>query len=491
MGLVLAGVLSGVMLPVRPHLGPATTALVLVMPVVAAVSVGGFVAGIFATALCFICYDLLFLPPYYTLYVAHIEDWVALVVYGVVMVLVSRLVSRSNAAQERAAGREREMRRLFDVSELLVRELPERDLLDAIVGSVRSAFDLEGASLILPRDGTLRVVASAGTVLPVGRAAYISELPVAAGAPAAAVPGGQQTVALSVSRRPVGLLVITGAKGTDDEQERLRAFANHLALALERAQLREEALRVRLLEETDTIRRSLVGAVSHDLRTPLATIKVSASALVDSAGSLSTGEIEELAELVDAQADRLDRLVSNILDMTRIQAGTLELRRQPVALAELVEEAMDVLGRSARPADLRWRAPGDLPPIDVDPMLVRQVLANLLDNAFRHSPPGSPVTVLVRVVEADKGVGGQRGACAGPGKVEVRVTDSGPGIPDEERARVFTMSERREAGGRGGLGLAIVQAFLEVHGEAVRAEAGPGGRFVFTLPIAPVPTSGQ
>jgi two-component system sensor histidine kinase KdpD len=368
---------------------------------------------------------------------------------------------------------------------MLVRELPAPELLDTIVSSVKSGFNLEGVSLLLPgADGGLEVAASAGAPL---SEMDVLRLSARAGdpvhlAPVPAESGTFQTVALVATGQAIGLLAVRGSGGSKAEQELLRAFANHLALALERARLREEAVRARLLEEVDTLRRALVGAVSHDLRTPLATIKLSASALVESGASLGPDDIKELAELVDAQADRLDRLVSNLLDMTRIQSGALELRRQPAALGDLVDEALLVLGRSGRSAEVDWLAPDDLPLVDVDHVLVRQVLANLLDNALRHSPPRGAVTV-----SAAPGV---------DGKVEVRVTDSGPGVPPDERERIFQVFNRREAGGRGGLGLAIVQAFLAAHGERIWVEEArrgdgdrPGGSrgasFVFTLPIVP------
>jgi two-component system sensor histidine kinase KdpD len=466
------------MVPLRGHINVATPALVLVVPVVAGVAVGGFAAGLVATALCFLVYDFVFLPPYYTLYVDRAEDWVALGVYAVVMVLVARVVAAANLAKAESEQSAREVRRLFDLSEMLVRELPAPKLLDTIVSSVKSGFNLEGVALLLPgADGGLEVVASAGvplSELDTQRLSARAEGPVHL-VPVAAAGGGYfQTVALVATGQAIGLLAVRGSGGPKAEQELLRAFANHLALALERARLREEAVRARLLEEIDTLRRALVGAVSHDLRTPLATIKLSASALVDSGASLSPEDIKELAELVDAQADRLDRLVSNLLDMTRIQSGALELRRQPAALGDLVDEALLVLGRSGRSAEVDLVVPDDLPLVDVDHVLVRQVLANLLDNALRHSPPRGAVTVPA-----------QRGA---DGKVEVRVTDSGPGVPPAERERIFQVFNRREAGGRGGLGLAIVQAFLEAHGERIWVEdAGPvarprGASFVFTLP---------
>lgn len=467
--------LTAGLVPLRAHLSAATIALVLVVPVVAGVSVGGFAAGAVAIVTCFFVYDFVFLPPYYTLYIARNQDWIALGVYGVIVALVARVVSAATAAQAESQERAAQLRRLFYLSELLVRDLPVPELLETIVSSVRSAFDLEGVTLLLPANGRLEVVASAGLPLSPEQAGHLasSSGPVSL-EPAPGETGEFQAVALVATGKAVGLLAVRRSRGARGDQELLRAFANHLALALERAGLREEAVRGRLLDEMDALRRALVGAVSHDLRTPLATIKVSASTLLESGVPLSPGDVKELAELVDAQADRLDRLVTNLLDMTRIQAGALELRRQPSAVPDLVDEALAVLGRSGRTGDIRWRAANALPLVDVDPVLVRQVLANLLDNAFRYSPPDSAVTVYARRTAGDK--------------VEVRVADNGPGVPAEDRARIFHMFNRREAGGRGGLGLAIAQAFVEAHGERIWAEDPPGrnargARFVFTLPI--------
>jgi two-component system sensor histidine kinase KdpD len=468
------------MVPLRAHLSTATTALVLVVPVVAGVAAGGFPAGLVATVSCFIAYDYIFIPPYYTLYVSRAEDWVALVVYGVVMVLVAQVVARATSARAEAQRRAAEVRRLFDLSELLVRESSGDELLGNIVNAVKAAFDLRGAALLLPEAGHLEVAATAGAPLSDEEARHLSvssAVPVSLGGKGGGGQGGLRAVALTASGKAIGLLALRGAPGAgQDRGELLGAFANHLALALERAGLREEAVRARLLGEVDTLRRALVGAVSHDLRTPLATIKVSASALVESGAALSPGDVKELAELVDAQADRLDRLVSNLLDMTRIQSGALELRREPIAVGDLVDEALLVLGRVDGPRSVRWHAPDDLPAVDVDPLLVRQVLANLIDNALRHSPLGRTVSVSAKLVDG--------------GKVEVAVTDQGPGIPPTERARIFEVFNRREAGGRGGLGLAIAHAFLEAHGERIWAEEGRGGkgaRFVFTLPVAKEP----
>jgi two-component system sensor histidine kinase KdpD len=480
------------MLGFRADLGTATTALVLVVPVVAGVAVGGLAAGLVAVASCFLIYDFVFIPPYYTLYVTRAEDWVAMAVYAVVMALVAQVVARANAARAESQQRAAEVQRLFGMSELLVREPSGERQLVNIVQAVKAAFNLQGAALLLSRDGALQVVASVGTPLSDQEARHLSAssaVPVSLWPPDQRTgqrrqrkgqsqrgETGLQALALTASGRPVGLLALRGARGARRERELLGAFANHLALALERAELGEEVLRARLLKEQDRLRRSLVGAVSHDLRTPLATIKVSASALLD-AQSLGPGDVRELAELLDAQADRLDRLVSNLLDMTRIQSGALELRRQVVSVGELVDEALLVLGRAASAGTVRWYAPEDLPAVAVDPLLVRQVLANLIDNAVRYSPPSKAVLVSARCTEATMG----------EKKVELSVADQGPGVPPAERARVFEMFNQREAGGRGGLGLAIVKAFLEAHGERIwvsEGTAGRGARFTFTLPVA-------
>ena len=466
--------LGAAMFPLRGHLSIATTALILVIPVVIAVAIGGVVAGIVATAAGFLVYDFIFIPPYNTLYVGAAENWVALVVYVIVTIVIAQVVARMNAARREARLRAAEVRRLFDLSELLVRESSMPDLLTTIVETVRRAFDLDSAALLLPVGEGLELVATSG--------APLSELELHQVSVDRAVPvsleagvvqrGGIQAVALVASGRGIGLLALRGSGGASKDSELLRAFANHLALALERAELGEYAVRAQLLEEVDRLRRSLLGAVSHDLRTPLATIKVSASTLVESSAKVTGPDIRKLGELIVGQADRLERLVSNVLDMTRIQSGALELRRQPTAVADLVDEALSVLGSLAELERVQWQAPADLPLVDVDHVLICQVLANLIDNATRYAPGDTQVTISARHSQ--------------DGAVEVAVADRGPGVPANERTSIFQMFNRREAGGRGGLGLAIAQVFVEAHGQRIWVDEsdGPGARFVFTLPLA-------
>lgn len=362
---------------------------------------------------------------------------------------------------------------MFELSELLVEERSVAELVETIVVTVRSVFGTRGVALLLPVDDRLEVVAASGepfTESELNSLASSSGLAVGLGTN---MQGGDEprAVALTTPAGPVGLLVLHDVPGALHERELLMTFANHLALALERAQLRQTALHVSTLEEVDRLRRSLVGAVSHDLRTPLATIKIAVSSLRHADSNMSAEDQTEMLALVESQADRLDRLVTNLLDMTRIQAGALEPRHQAVPVDAIVEDAVGALGPENGPANLHVDLPEDLPLVDVDRMLVVQVLANLLENAARFAPEGTPVTVR---------------AVTTPTAVQVSVEDQGAGVPPPDREGLFEMFSRRDAGGRAGLGLAIAKAFVEAHGAHIWLEDSTSGGacFAFDLPRA-------
>lgn len=333
------------MLPLRSHLSIATPALVLVVPVVAAVIVGGFRAGLVSVAAGFFVYDYGFVPPYNRLRVANSQDWVALAVYTVVMLLVARVVASLESARSEAQSRTAEARRLFELSELLVEDRSVEDLLRTIVGTVRTVFAVPGVALLVPQGNRLEIAAAAGESLSRDQLQGFEPL---SGIPVSldtwpGGPGEVRTVALTASGRPVGMLAMRGRPASEADRALLRAFANHAALALERAQLRDQAVRTELLEEVDRLRHALVGAVSHDLRTPLATMKVASSTLLHPTYPLSDADTDELHGLIDVETDRLTRLVTSLLDMTRIDAGVLEVRRGPTPVLELAREAVAAL----------------------------------------------------------------------------------------------------------------------------------------------------
>jgi two-component system sensor histidine kinase KdpD len=401
----------------------------------------------------------------------------ALVVYVVVMVLVARIVSRLDAARSQADQREREIRRLFELTEMLIGDKPVPELLALIVSTVHDAFEMDSVALLLPSGPHLEVAAAAGTPLTADELSRITPAP---GTPASLVTASReahqiQSVALSTTGRPIGLLGLRGPQLSRHDRDLLLTFANHIALTVERAQLREEALRTELLDGIDRLQKSLMGAVSHDLRTPLATIKISASTLRNPAADIDDGERQELLALIDDQVDRLNRLVTNLLDMNRVQSGALALRRQPIAVVDLVTEAVRGLAGLAGAARVRLDLPANLPLVDVDHLLVGQVLTNLLDNASRYAPEGTVISVTGRIRP--------------DGLVEVAVADRGPGVRPDDRAAVFQMFTGRGSAGGSGVGLWIAKAFLEAHGQTIWVEdtAGQGARFTFTLPVAVEP----
>jgi two-component system sensor histidine kinase KdpD len=224
-----------------------------------------------------------------------------------------------------------------------------------------------------------------------------------------------------------------------------------------------------MLAEIDAQRAALLRSVSHDLRTPLATIRAAASDLA-SGTAFDEATRRELLELVGDESERLDRLVSNLLSLSRIESGTLRPERQAIALDELVGDVLRRLGRLFRQVRLDVDVPPDLPFVDGDHSQLDQLLTNLLENAARYAPAGSAVHVV---------------AAGRDGTVELRVIDEGIGVPDHERLRIFEPFRRGEGSRSSGIGLATCKAIADAHGGAIRVERTPGGgaTFVVTLPV--------
>ena len=483
--LAAQGVLLAVLLPVRSHLSIATPALVFVIPVVIGVVIGGFSAGAVAAVVGFLLYDIFFLPPYGTLTVHAAANWLALVVYLVVVLVVARVVTQLNAARDEARRREQDAGRLFELSQALIGDIGLTELLDHIVTTVQTVFSPRWTTLLLPAAALpaggvgpdLQVAARAGQELTVDELTSLT----AAGGQIRSLGMGRGgspsrvAVALVASNRPVGLLVLQEVQFARQDRALLGTFANQAALAVERAQLREQALRTRLLEEIDRWRGAMMGAVSHDLRTPLASVKAAVSSLRQDGTSLSDVDRADLLELIELQSDRLARLVTNLLDMTRIESGALAVRPTLMPLDELVDESLAAVNGLVPPGRVQIDAAPDLPLLEIDHVLMGQVLANLLENAARLCPDGSPIRICARSI----------GTTAVP-FVEISVADEGPGIAAEERERVFEMFSQNGGGARSGLGLAIAKAFVEAHGGTIWIDPGVrrGARVVFTVPAA-------
>jgi two-component system, OmpR family, sensor histidine kinase KdpD len=440
------------LLAFRGEVDKTTVVLAYLLVVTAAAAAGGLGPGITAAGLGFLCFDVLFLQPYHHILVDDPQDWLSLGVYLLVAVVVSLLVGTSERRRDQAERRERETRMLFDLSTSLVAHGSLEDTLRAVVRTVRSLFDLAGCAIVLPGDDGVRLAAVDGQ------------------------PPGErdERVPMRSGDSVVGSLVIAGDPGSpglgEAERRVLATFANQAALAVEWGQQEEQRNRALALQETDRLRTALLNSVSHDLRTPLASIKASASSLLDREVRWDDAERDDFLATINTEADRLTRLVHNLLDMSRIEAGALDPRLIESSVAEVAGPVV----RRARAASGQLvvvDVPEELPPVLADPVRLDQVLTNLLDNA-RSYAADSPVEVVAR----------QAGDT-----VELRVVDHGPGIPASERERVFDQFYRVESGRRPegtGMGLAICRGIMLAHGGTLRVETTPGGgaSFVLTMP---------
>jgi len=274
-----------------------------------------------------------------------------------------------------------------------------------------------------------------------------------------------------VAVRPEGEPAFGGA-----ERSFLQSLAAQASLALERAALDTEVRSARVDAEANRLRAALFSSVTHDLRTPLASIKASASGLLDPAVAYTPGQSDEVLRTIVEEADRLNRLVANLMDLARMRAGALETAREPVWVGDLLNAVLARMRHRLDGFAVRVNVRPDVPPVSADPMQIDQVLTNLLENAARFSPAGGEIVVS---------------AARWHQVVQLRVADRGPGIAPADRERVFEEFYRRDAGiGRGGsgLGLAIVRAIVVAHGGRIWIEgaAGPGAVVVVELPVAEV-----
>jgi len=258
---------------------------------------------------------------------------------------------------------------------------------------------------------------------------------------------------------------------TPEQRHLLETFASQIALAIERGLLAEEAQAAHVSAEAERLRNALLSSVSHDLRTPLASITGGVSSLLESGDSLDAETQRELLRAVHEEAERLNRLVQNLLEMTRLESGSVQVRKDWHSIEELVGAALGRFNRRLGQRPIVTRIPADLPLVALDPVLIEQVLVNLLDNALKYTPPESPIEIAARV-EGDG--------------VTVEVADRGPGLPPGEERRVFDKFYRgRAVADRGvGLGLAICQGIVEAHGGRIWAENRPGGGVALRFTLA-------
>lgn len=430
-------------------------ALLFLLPVGLSTARWGLGPGI-ASAICAsLAFNYFFIQPYYTMSVDRPNDVFVLLAFLIVAVVISQFVGRAQAGEAAARAREREATQLYELSTALAGVHAEKTIVRILTEQVQTMCQPERVELSLSGEHPFSFHMPAGTS-PYSRQPEL-RIPIQT---ARGVLGEIQlwrsTPALSV-----------------EEQRTLRAFASQGALALERALLVQAESRARVLEESDRLKSAILSSVSHELRTPLSTIKASVTSLHSGEVGWDTPARAELLAAIEDEADHLNLLVGNLLDMSRLEAGVLKPHRQWNVLSEIVGSVLIRLRCLADDHRIEIDVSDDLPLAPVDYVQMEQVFANLLSNSFKYAPASSVVRVQARVLNAST--------------LLVQVINQGPQIPEEHLGKIFDKFYRVTAPDRVsgiGLGLSICKGIIEAHGGRIWAENLPAGiAFNFTLPL--------
>jgi len=503
--------------------------LAYLLVVLALASTRGLYAAVFSSLVAFLSFDFFLVQPLFTFTIARADEWLALFVFLATAIITGQLAAALRQRAELARRREYEARVLYELVRDTTREEDLGLQLHIIARSVVDVFAAWGAvdcavilpdarskpileaSARLPADQKARgpllpdEAATASWVLAQGQTAELHDVklaPTSGNYPRAIVRSTTtgyplrryiRMVPLMLGQRVVGVLRLSmeddprmfasernlgvDREGTNTRTGFFWAFVDQAAAVIERERLRRENLQVEVLRRTDSLRAALLSSVSHDLRTPLASIKAAASSLLEEDVQWDDEARRSFATSIVKEADRLNRLVANLLDMSRIEGGALKPEKEWYPVDELIH---DVLGRMQ--PQLQGRAvhtelPDDLPPVELDYLQIDQVLTNLIENAVRYTPAGSPIDIEVHL---------------NGNQMVISVADRGSGIPQADLERVFdkfyrvleTQTRATHPSGSG-LGLAVSKGLVEAHGGRIWAEnrAGGGAVFRFTLPL--------
>ncbi|MBI3648138.1 MAG: DUF4118 domain-containing protein [Actinobacteria bacterium] len=451
------------------NLGPFGPPSLYLLAVVATAAIGGMWSGVAAAAVSFVGLNYFFTPPVHTLRVGKPQDLVALLVFLGVATIVGALLARALEERARVERREEALRLVNRFSTRLLSTELSGQVVHDVASTLVTLIDLETCTVDVPEVPALSASSSAAFPRP----------PAVGGPrpPSIVVPivaGNVQLGTLRAERRP-------GERLFSEADERLlQALAGQLGLAIERRRFDTEARQARTGAEISEIRAALFSSVTHDLRTPLASIKAGITGLMDQHVGYNEEERNELLSTVLEETDRLNRLLDNILNLARARAGDVAIEKELTPFEDVVETVLARLRGILAPFKVRAMIRERLPAVWVDSVKMDQALTNIIENAARHSPPGGEI--LVAASPWHEGI-------------QVRVADRGPGIPEDEREAVFEpfYRGRRSVGTGSGLGLAIARAVVQAHDGHIRVEGVPGGgtAVVIELPVGEPPERPQ
>ncbi|MFI5308543.1 MAG: DUF4118 domain-containing protein [Polyangiales bacterium] len=459
---------------------PDLVMLYLLVIMVVAIRFGRW-PSVLASALSVAAYDFFFVEPIFTFSVTDARHTLTFAMMFGVGLLISGLTLQIRHQERSARDREARTAALYALSKKLTTALGETEAAAALALHAADVFHSGAAVCLAAASGQLAEMTRAGQPFAYGAAEegvarWVLEHGQPAGLGTDTLPGSRVLcLPLRSGARVLGVLLLAPGTGRGlhvEEEDLLEAFAQQGALAIERAHLAEDAKAAALRARAEEMRSSLLSAVSHDLRTPLAVITGAATTLRDGSSGVSGEQRTDMVVTICEEAERLERLVGNLLDMTRVESGGLALKREWVPLEELIGSALNRLHGKLRGRSVTTLLPSDLPFVSVDPVLFEQVFVNLFENAAKYTPKGSPIDVSAQAKDDT---------------LLIEVADRGPGIPQGDVEKIFDKFHRGPHVGISGvgLGLPICRGIVEAHGGTIAAEnrSGGGASFRITLPL--------
>ncbi|HLI63057.1 MAG TPA: DUF4118 domain-containing protein [Terriglobales bacterium] len=452
----------------RLAVNPTTVALTFLLVVLFVASRWGLTLATTTAIVATLGFNYYFLPPIHTFTIADPQNWIALLAFLITAIVASRLSERARRETQNATRRRKEVERLYSLSQQLLATENVIELLNSIPHYVRDAFGLKAVAMYLPKR---KEVYRTGIHHP-----ELSEeqLEAVSGRGELVVDEQQQVcfVPLRIGVRAVGSLGLAGGLLS---RETLEAVGSLVAISIERAGAVETLTRAEASRESEKLRSALLDSVTHEFRTPLTAIKVSVTTLLSS-DPISAEARQELLTVINEEADRLNRLVGEAAEMAQLDAQQVELHRGTHPVREVIEAALERSKQALTGREVKLQIPEGLPPVRVDLERIGEVLVQLLENAAKYSPAGTPITFCAE--RAGR-------------MLSLSVADCGPGIDDLEQSLIFEKfyrgrDQRYQIQGTG-MGLAIAKAIVEAHGGtiSVTSQLGSGSVFSFTVPVAP------
>jgi two-component system sensor histidine kinase KdpD len=479
---ILSTVLSGIMFP---YFDRTDIAMIYLLGIVITSTRTGRWPALTATLMSVAAFDFFFVPPYYTFAVNDIRFVVTFGVMFFVAYVISRLTLQIREQAEASRARERSTAALYALSRKLARERKKDSIFNVAAKHISEVFQSRIVFLILNEQGELAEIEIRSGTFPVDRkelsvARWVFDNRHTAGLGTDTLPASKALyLPLIASTGVVGVIGVlpeNPKEGFDlEEIHFLESFVSQTAMAMERVILAKEAHEERLKAESQNVRNAFLSSVSHDLRSPLAVVSGAASTLLEKDTSLDPSARLELLRTIHEEIDRLERIIRNVLNLTRLESGAITVRKEWQPLEEIIGVILNRFSDRLKERPVELKIPQDLPIIPFDTLLMEQVLSNLMENVLRHTPTGTSVEIIVTPLKS---------------AVMIEIADRGPGIPAREEEAIFnkfTRSTNTQVGA--GIGLSICRAIIEAHGGRIWVEnrSDGGAVFKFVIPVEGTP----